>query len=65
MGSALLEICLWRKLRDETDTKQLILPKVHIIHCNVRAMIEGYVVLSGCLTGGYQGKSARTFPGTL
>ena len=60
MGSAFLEICLWRKLWDETDTKQLALPKVHIIHCDVRAKAEGYVVLSGYLTGSYQGKSART-----
>lgn len=43
-----------RKLSDETDTKQPVLPKVHIIHCNVRATSEGYVVLSECLTGGYQ-----------
>ena len=39
-------------LENEMDNKQLILPIIHITHCNVRAMVERYVVLSECLTCG-------------
>lgn len=39
-------------LENKPDITQPILLMIHITHCEVTAMVDGYLVLSGCVAGG-------------